>query len=475
MPARLTRREALAGAAAAGVATSSVARALEAMAAAPRRGSIKDVEHVVILVQENRSFDHLFGTLRGVRGFGASSKAFAQPGYDAPGHDGHLLPFRFDRVDGKGECTSDVSHTWQDQHRYFNGGAMDGFVRAGGPLTMGHYTRADLPYQYALADAFTVCDRYFCSVIGPSYPNQVHLVSGWLDPDGKFGGPVVEDVKPYSLSWSTMPEQLRERGVSWKAYVAADNYTVEEVGDAPFWFFKQYRDDPELNANGIQPEYPTDFEADVAGGALPQVSWVYTPIEWAMHPPFPVSWSEYAISRVVDTLTSARLWSKTALIVTYDENGGFFDHVRPPTAPKGTKSERLTVDGQEGPIGLGFRVPTTIVSPWTRGGYVATETFDHTSVLRFLERRFGAEVPHLSAWRRHTVGDLTSAFDFTHRNLKVPELPATTLTPPTLTTGGCAGQPAVGDYPIPPNAMPAQEPGTRRRRRARRPRPRYSV
>ena len=114
-------------------------------------------------------------------------------------------------------------------------------------------------------------------------------------------------------------------------------------------------------------------------------------------------------------------------------------------------------------------MPTFVVSPWSRGGYVATETFDHTSVLRFLERRFGAEVPHLSAWRRKTVGDLTSAFDFTRKRLHVPDFPATTLTPPTLTSGGCVGQPvAAADYPIPPNRMPTQEPGARPRRSRRR-------
>jgi phospholipase C len=272
-----------------------------------------------------------------------------------------------------------------------------------------------------------------------------------------------------------MPEQLRSRGVSWKAYTAADNYTIEQVGDAPFWFFEQFRSDPELFANGLTPEYPADFEADVAGDALPSVSWVYTPIEWAGHPPFPISWAEYAIARVVDTLTSnPKLWAKTALIVTYDENGGFFDHVRPPVAPPGTRDERLKVDGTDDPVGLGFRVPTTIVSPWTRGGYVCSDTFDHTSVLRFLERRFGAEVPHLSSWRRRTVGDLTSAFDFARRNTKVPPLPATTLGDAGIVTNGCPTQPLLlasreaplaTTYQVPPNKQPTQEPGTRERRR----------
>jgi phospholipase C len=491
---RLTRREAIGAGAASLAAAGSVGRALEAMAKAPRKGSISDVEHVVILVQENRSFDHTLGTLRGVRGFADHKPGrlghFAQPGYDAEGFGGRLLPFHLDSSKGPAQCTSDVTHAWGPQHRSFNAGAMDGFVRehvkaegtVGGALTMGYYTRGDLPYQHALADAFTVCDGYHCSVIGPSYPNQVHLISGWLDPGGRFGGPVVEDVAPFSLSWSTMPEQLRSRGVSWKAYTAADNYTVEQIGDAPFWFFEQFRSDPELFANGLKPEFPGDFEADVAAGALPSVSWVYAPVEWAAHPPFPIAWGEYAISRVVDTLTSdPKLWAKTALIVTYDENGGFFDHVKPPVAPPGTKGEFLTVDplpaaadGIAGPVGLGFRVPTTIVSPWTRGGYVCSERFDHTSILRFLEKRFGAEVPHLSAWRRRTVGDLTSAFDFTRPNTKLPRLPPTTLANQGIVANGCPTQPLLladreaplaTTYPVPANRMPTQEPGTRKRRR----------
>ncbi|MDX6641848.1 MAG: phospholipase [Solirubrobacteraceae bacterium] len=501
-PSGLTRRETLraGAAAAAGLAASgSVGRALDAMASAPRHGSLADLEHIVVLVQENRSFDHVLGTLRGVRGFddhpSGSLGSFAQPGYDVPGFDGRLLPFHLDSHAGPAQCTSDVTHAWGPQHRSFDGGAMDGFVRehvksegtTGGALTMGYYTRADLPFQYALADAFTVCDGYHCSVLGPSYPNQVHLVSGWLDPAGRFGGPVVEDVAPFSLTWTTMPEQLRSRGVSWKAYSAPDNYTVEQIGDAPFWFFEQYRSDPGLFANGILPSFPGDFEADVATGALPSVSWVYAPIEWASHPPFPISWGEYAIARVLDTLTSnPGLWAKTALIVTYDENGGFFDHVRPPVAPPGTPGEYLTAaplpaaaKGLAGPVGLGFRVPTFVVSPFSRGGYVCSDVFDHTSVLRLIERRFGAEVPHLSSWRRTTTGDLTTAFDFRTRDTRVPRLPATTLADQGILTNGCPTQPLLladreaplaATYTVPPNHMPTQEPGTRKRRHGRRPR-----
>src|SRR6201997_68083 len=145
---------------------------------------LTDIEHVVILIQENRSFDHYFGSYRGVRGFadpsapalndGSGLSIFAQPGYPG-GYDGdHLYPFHLDSY-ANGECTNDIDHSWGPQHSYWNGGTLQGFVTghpavdgsSNGPLTMGYYTRKDLSFYYALADAFTICDCYFCSVIGP--------------------------------------------------------------------------------------------------------------------------------------------------------------------------------------------------------------------------------------------------------------------------------------------------------------------
>jgi phospholipase C len=164
---------------------------------------------------------------------------------------------------------------------------------------------------------------------------------------------------------------------------------------------------------------------------------------------------------VLSTVVSNRaLWEKTAIIVTYDENGGFFDHVAPPTPPKGTKGEFLTVSklpaaakGIRGPIGLGFRVPMVVVSPFSRGGLVCSDTFDHTSTLRFLETRFGVEVPNLSAWRRKVTGDLTSAFNFAAKpNNSRPALPNG--------TGSCT---AYAPVKVPSQPFPKQERGTRKR------------
>ena len=457
---------------------------------------LSDIEHVVIFVQENRSFDHYFGSYRGVRGFGdpgalllpdgSGLNVFAQPGYDVAGYDGHLLPFHLDTTKN-GECSHDVNHDWGPQHRSWNGGALDGFVRehlkiegvANGPLTMSYYQRADLQYYYALADAFTLCDRYHCSVIGPTDPNQVYLISATLDPDGVAGGPKLHSdgsVLNGNLSWMTMPEQLLAHGIEFKAYTTPDNLGDSgNVRDAPFALFRQYRSNPDLISRAVLPVFPTDFLLDVATGRLPPVSWVYGSIVTSEHPPAPVEYGQFTADLILKTLTSnPALWAKTALFITWDENGGFFDHVPPPVPPPGTPGEFLTManlpataENIRGPIGLGFRVPMLVVSPFSRGGFVCSDLFDHTSILRFLETRFGVEVPNLSAWRRSVTGDLTSAFNFAAPDASVPALPGTSLADPRVLASTCPISPAglivggvVPPYPVPPNSMPMQEPGS---------------
>jgi phospholipase C len=494
----LTRRDVLrAGlAGGAGLAVGGAGRDLaglldRALAAAPAGcGRLQDIEHVVIFVQENRSMDSYFGTYRGVRGFGDPKGVFAQPGYDEPGYNGHLQPFHLD-THANGECTNDITHDWGPTHRSWNGGAMDGFVREHlkaegkeqGPVTMGYYKRGDLPFYYALADAFTICDAYHCSVLGPTDPNQLYLVSAWLGQDGQKGGPVVETFatnrpqKFGTLGWTTMPEQLEARKISWKVY-SGDNFSNTE--DPPFSLFSQYYSRPELNQKGLTPTYPGDFMADVAAGALPQVSWVYTTIVESEHPPAPVTYGERVAADIVSALTSnPELWAKTALLITWDENGGFFDHVPPPTPPEGTPGEYVTAAtlpdaamGIRGPVGLGLRVPMLVVSPFARGGFVCSERFDHTSVLRLLEARFGAEVPNLSKWRRDTVGDLTAAFNFARPDASVPTLPAPSAADQRVVASNCTSEPgtliptfgsALPGYPVPPNSMPVQEPGAAKR------------
>src|SRR3984893_11194967 len=415
---------------------------------------LTDIEHVVIIIQENRSFDHYFGSYRGVRGFSDQSLAFQQPD---PANNtnppiGKLLPFRLDTSTTNAACTHDITHAWLPQHQSWNKGAMDGFVTSrwainsnDAVLTMGYYTRADLPFYYAVADAFTICDNYFCSVMGPTDPNRLYTMAASIDPDGKNGGPILQTIvtnrSAFSgpLTYTTMPEQLQARGISWKVYSSPDETILGGIlSDNVLSYFKNFQDPASvLHQNAFGPQFPVDLLADIATGSLPQVSWIIGSVLTSDHPPAPSLFGENILSLIVSALTAnPALWAKTALFVTFDENGGFFDHVAPPTAPAGTPGEYVTapavpdptVAGSpaiSGPIGLGFRVPMLIISPFSRGGFVSSDLFDHTSVLRFLETRFGAEVPNLSAWRRATVGDLTSALNFKKPDQSIPNLPLT--------------------------------------------------
>jgi phospholipase C len=414
---------------------------------------LTDIEHVVILIQENRSFDHYFGSYRGVRGFSDQSMTFQQPDpantTSAP--VGKLLPFHLDTFTTNAACTHDISHDWVPQHQSWDNGAMDGFVTSRLPinsndalLSMGYYNRADIPYYYALADAFTICDNFFCSVMGPTDPNRLYTMAASLDPDGINGGPILQTVANRTsvygrLTYTTMPEQLQARGISWKVYSSPDeNVAGGILSDNVLSYFKNFQNPASvLHQNAFGPQFPVDFLADVASGNLPQVSWLIGSVLTSDHPPSPSVFGENIISLVMNALTAnPSLWAKTLFLLTYDENGGFFDHVAPVTAPLGTPGEYVTAPAVPdpnvigsppitGPIGLGFRVPMLIISPFSRGGFVSSDLFDHTSVLRFLETRFGAEVPNLSAWRRATVGDLTSALNFKNPDQSIPNLPST--------------------------------------------------
>jgi phospholipase C len=475
MDARLTRRQLLqAGAAAGTVALTADPLIQRALATEPRSHNLTDIEHVVILIQENRSFDHYFGTLPGVRGFGdqAARGTFYQPGYPAPGYEGVLLPFHLE-TEGRPQCFPDITHKWLAQHESWDGGAMDGFVRAhlasdgpeAGPATMGYYEREDIPFYFALAEAFTICDNYYCSVLGPTDPNRLYSMSATIDPEGKGGGPLVETLGPPKresfegrFTWTTMPEQLTAAGVSWKVYTGAGLGVFDNV----LTYFEAYQSNPTLAELAFDPLYPCDFSTDLVNHELPQVSWVLTSLDETEHPGFSTAKvGEYAVEKLLRRLQRhPHIWEKTALFITWDENGGFFDHVAPPVASAGTPGEYLTVPdvtgdagGVSGPIGLGFRVPMLVVSPLSRGGFLCSDVFDHTSILRFLETRFGVEVPNLSQWRRETTGDLTSAFNLVKPKEGKPELPHVTLHPDEQADGGCAVSNPVA---VPPNSLPEE-------------------
>jgi phospholipase C len=472
-----------------------VARALE-LPAHRATGTIRDVEHVVILMQENRGFDHYFGTMRGVRGYGDPRPIdlpSGKPVWAQPTKDGlsDVRPYHLDTTTSRAETMLSLDHSWKGSRALWK--RCDAWVPAKTAFSMGYFTRADLPFYYALADAFTVCDAYYCSIFAQTNPNRLFL---WTGTSGLSAGdtseivvanppeeknetadPARDSPEFRGLDWPTYPERLTKAGVSWKIYQEYDVF-----GDNGLAYFKAFR--------GIGPDHPhfqlarawapgstsenaktsdgrflvEQFKADVTANRLPQVSWIVPPYRLCEHPTATPSEGAWLTARLIAALAAnPAVWAKTVFILNYDENDGFFDHLPPPTPPAGMTLGKMTMspDGevyQDEPVGLGPRVPMIVVSPWTKGGFVNSQVFDHTSVLRFLEARFDVEEPHISPWRRAICGDLTSVFDFKTPNRTFAALPD------AQAQAARAEKARTLPYPMPPKTAephPRQEPGQR--------------
>jgi phospholipase C len=394
---------------------------------------VSEIKHVVVLMQENRSFDHYFGAMPGVRGFAdpaVSKQVFFQK--DASNPKGYLLPFHADTTTSDAQQIPSTSHSWGPLHDSWDSGKMDGFVTShiaangsAGQYTMAYFKRDDIPFQWALADAFTVCDGYHASMMGPTWPNRMYLMTGQVDPSGAHGGPMTSNfVPPEGFSWQTYPEMLTNAGVSWKVYQENDNY-----GTNVLEYFDQYQAAPvssPLYQNAMRFYQAGQFEYDALHDRLPAVSWILPTSYQSEHPDFmAAAGADFVASKVNAIAANPDVWAKTVFVLIYDENDGFFDHVTPPTPPAATAGEFVTVNKVSNPIGLGFRVPCILISPWTVGGYVNHDTFDHTSVIRLLELVTGVVNPNITAWRRETVGDFTTALGITPSR-RFPRLPSTT-------------------------------------------------
>jgi phospholipase C len=451
----ITRRRLLGSAAvgAGGVIASSVLppALAKAAAAAPRSGALSDIEHVVVQMQENRSFDHYFGTLAGVRGFGDPAaitqsngrSIFYQP--DTQNPDGYLLPWHLNTRQTSAQAIPSTSHAWSVQHEALNITVSETLGQpttalnnqwlmahlgadgdANGPFTMGYYEQKDVPFHFALAQAFTLCDGYHCSLLGPTWPNRMYLMTGMIDPEGLNGGPVISNVVPSPVTgqpytWTTYPEMLTAAGITWRLYQEEDNYGCNPLE----WFqaFQSASPGSTLYQSGLEIHTHERFEWDCAGGNLAQVSYIIPTSGQSEHPSYlPAAGADFLASKLDAVAANEDLWNSTVFIVNYDENDGLFDHVIPPLPPSGAAGE--FVDGV--PIGGGVRVPAFIVSPWSVGGYVATENFDHTSVSQLLETIFGVTNTNITPWRRQAFGDLTSALGMSAgQPSSMPKLPKT--------------------------------------------------
>lgn len=490
---KLNRRKFLKVSATAGLAASIWEPLLQKALAVPAHNvsrSIKDVEHIVILMQENRSFDHYFGAMKGVRGFGdrfpipleSGQRVFHQS-------DGERIvpPYRADGKVSNAAFVAGTPHNFPDTQAAWNQGKYGYWPLFKTPFSMAYYTREEIPFQYAMAEKFTICDAYHCSVATGTDPNRIVFWSGAVDnPEKRNAGINCTDAdgEPVNLrcwikgkmphpgytyqgsafKWPTIPDVLQEAGITWRIYQDPnDNWTGAMHGCLAFESFRNAKPGSPIYENGMRHWSLEDLARDVQNGTLPQVSWILPSQSNSEHPGAPSS--PYRASNftheVLTAITSnPDTWSKTVFFLTFDENDGLFDHLPAPAVPSynldhtlagkstidvagmyfendkddlnDTESPRKyidkrdTVSGRLRPWGLGPRVPMYILSPWSKGGWVHSEVADHTSVGQFIEKRFGVTIPAISAWHRAVCSDLTAAFNFVHPNdTKFPTMPAT--------------------------------------------------
>jgi phospholipase C len=326
-----------------------------ASVAPTRRPRTSPIKHVIVDVQENRSFDHYYGFAPFVGKYGLPS------GYTQPdGQGGHVKPHHLTSL-----TTSDIGHSWTETQREHNAGAMDGFFITDGANALGFYTAADLPFYYGLFETSTLCVNYFCSVLGPTYPNRFYLAaatSGGITNNSVFGYGVFD--------YPIILDLLEAAGVSWKIYnIGLDNVTDGE-SDNVFVFWKRWAHDPRTTAG--KDDYLNDLKSD----RLPEVSFVVPSFSMHLdeHPPADVSVGMALQKELITALRQSSAWPSAAYIHTYDEAGGFFDHVAPPK-----------VDA----FGLGIRVATWVISPFARPRHLEAALYEHVSILKFIETVFG--------------------------------------------------------------------------------------
>jgi phospholipase C len=372
------------------------------------KGDAIPIDHILVLMQENRSFDHYFGRLPAfghekVKGLPRSA---ANP--DAGGVP--VASYHEPRY-----CGEDVAHSWNASHRQWNGGRNDGFVTTndpGGARAMGYYDESDLPFYYGLATTFAMADRFFCSLLGPTYPNRFYLLSGTSD--GRIRNALTTYTRP------TIFGQLDAAGIDWRIY----------AGDVAFGFLLA---DVQAHAANIRPL--AEYYADAAAGTLPPVAFIDPKFlgdvttQTDEHPPSNVQVGQHFVSSVVGALIDGPQWDRSALFFTYDEHGGYYDHVPPRRACEPDDVPPALQAGDEpGRFDrYGFRVPLVVVSPWVKPGYVSHKIYDLTSVLRFIQTRFA--LPALTR-RDANARPLLELFDFRAPSLLTPPpLPEATIDP----------------------------------------------
>jgi phospholipase C len=378
----------------------------QTLAAAEPHGVDIPIDHFIVVMQENRSFDHYFEMLpmRGQPAADVAPHDFANP--DPSDGGAPVTIFHETQY-----CGPDVDHGWDGIHLQYASGALSGFVAAsnpGGARALGYFDESDLPYYYGLAKTFAISDRYFTEVMAPTYPNRMFAQSAT-----SFGR-IVNTFAPPDAP--TIYHQLQTAAQSWMVY--CDTRTWEDS------IYTNVRTLPGTHFGAIQ-----GFVDDAKAGTLPAFSWVeskrlLTANGDNEHPSSDVQNGQAFVARIVDAVMHGPLWARSAVFITYDEHGGYFDHVAPPPAcvPDSTQPE-LTASNQPGAFDRhGMRVPFIVVSPYAKRHYVSHEVLSHTSILRMVQARF--DLPALSN-RDANATPPYDLFDFAHATFaQPPALPA---------------------------------------------------
>jgi phospholipase C len=408
-------------------------------------GSGSKIEHLIFIVQENHSFDNYFGSYPGVNGLPLGLSIPLNPndtnlGYVKPFHldvsqpvmivgdelppgvadpdqlqqlQSQIPPYHFDSE----SISHDLSHAWSVAHEAWDNGRMDGFVAAeGSTLTMGYYDRSDIPYYWDYANQYVLDDNFFSSLMGPSFPNHLYIASGTNGPVTNQnyqwilnGGVVDNPGKDFnwsglSLDWSTLAEEMTNANLSWAWYDGNSKPLKPNIWDVlpAFTYFQN-------NPNQLLQHVRNTgyFVSDIQNGQLPAVSWII-PGGWvpptypaacsgqspSEHPPARSDCGMDYVAYLTNQIMQSPYWSSSAIVITWDDYGGFYDHVPPP---------------QVDAYGEGFRVPTIVISPWAKHAYVDHTQYEFASLLKLAEDNF--DLPTLGV-RDTTANNMMNSFDF---------------------------------------------------------------
>jgi phospholipase C len=356
--AHLSRRTFLKGTVAATAAVAGGGLWTTAIQPRRARAATTPIDHILVAMQENRSFDHYYGYAPQVQAAGFGPPAgFSQP--NPGGTPDPVEPYRFLDLG-----TPDIPHDWDSVHGQYDNGAMDGFMTHSGIWSMGYYTATELPFYYSLFDNATLCGNFFCSLLGPTWPNRFYLMagtSGGITTNGQWGYGIFD--------YPMILDLLDAAGITWKIYNLGWDSVPYGNTDNVAVFWKHFAHDQRTRGN--KGSYLNDVRKD----QLPQVSFLIPSYArgWDEHPPASVAVGMGIQEECVNALRDSAAWDSSAYIITYDEHGGYFDHVPPP---------------QVDAFGLGIRIPSWVISPFATGGINGT-LCDFGSVLKFIEHNFG--------------------------------------------------------------------------------------